>query len=198
LSARRGGGLLLLLALLAGCAPPPTRPDRDTLIERQAARESRLTQRSEWSLVGRIAVDQGGNGGSGRIEWQQHGDDFDIRLSAPISRQSWRLSRIGGQVRLDGLAGGPRSGDDAEALLLDATGWRIPVAALSAWVRGARAGADAQIEFGDDGLPTTLHQSGWTVNYRAWNRDDPPLPTKVFAEQGAARVRLAVEQWRSP
>ncbi len=186
------------LALLAACASPSApRADYQALLEHQAAREAALAQRGDWSFTGRIAVSQGSNGGSGRIDWRQHGDDFDIRLSAPISRQTWRLSRADGKVRLEGL-GGPREGEDAEALLADATGWRIPVTAMTAWVRGVRAGTGAELEFAPGGLPATLKQSGWTVDYRVWNQDDPALPTKVFAESGDARVRLVVDQWQTP
>jgi len=188
-----------LFALLAACASPPApRTDYQTLIEHQAAREAVVVQRRDWSFTGRIAVSQGSDGGSGRIDWRQHGDDFDIRLSAPISRQTWRLSRAAGKVRLEGLPDGPREGEDAETLLKQATGWRIPVAVMADWVRGVRAGTDAELEFAPGGLPATLRQSGWTVSYRAWNQDDPALPTKVFAESGDARVRLVVDQWRTP
>jgi len=188
----------LLLATLVACAPQPVREDNQALLDRQAARETQLARQTDWSFVGRIAVSQGGNGGSGRIDWRQHGEDFDIRLSAPITKQTWRLSKSGAQVVLEGLPGGARTGSDAEALLLQATGWRIPVSVLSDWVRGARADGSADLDFAPNGLPATLKQSGWVVTYRDWNQGDPALPTKVFAEQGGARVRLAVEQWQSP
>jgi len=188
----------LLSVTLVACAPLPTRKNDQALLAQQALRETQLARQTDWSFVGRIAVSQAGNGGSGRIEWHQHGSDFDIRLSAPITKQTWRLSKSGSEVLLEGLPGGARSGSDAEAVLLEATGWRIPVAILSAWVRGARAGGTADLEFAPNGLPATLKQSGWVVDYRAWNQADPALPTKVFAEQGDARVRLAVDRWQSP
>jgi outer membrane lipoprotein LolB len=188
----------VLFAMLVACAPLPPRMDNRTLLDRQATREATLAKLADWSFIGRIAVSQGSNGGSGRIEWRQHGDDFDIRLSAPITRQTWRLSKSGGQVLLEGLPGGTRSGSDAEALLAEATGWRIPVAVMAAWVRGARAAGAADLDFAPNGLPAMLRQSEWVVTYRDWNQGDPALPTKVFAQAGNARVRLAVEQWQSP
>lgn len=190
--------LLVVLACLVGCAPLPPRPDQQGLLDRQAAREATLAKIGDWSFAGRIAVSQGGNGGSGRIEWRQHGQDFDIRLSAPITRQTWRLTRSGGRVLLEGMAGGPREGDDAEAMLATATGWRIPVGLMTDWVRGVRADGGAQLEFAPDGMPATLRQAGWTVTYRDWTPDATPLPSKVFADFGDARVRLAIEQWQAP
>jgi len=138
------------------------------------------------------------SGGSGRIQWRQQGEDYDISLSAPITKQTWRLRSSNGRVLLEGLPGGAREGTDAEALLLAATGWRIPVAAMAAWARGTRSQEVAELEFGPDSLPATLRQGGWTVTYRDWNQSDPALPTKVFADSGDARVRLAVDQWQSP
>jgi outer membrane lipoprotein LolB len=99
-------------------------------------------------------------------------------------------------VTLEGLEGGARTGTDAEALLQEATGWRIPVGAMAAWARGARASGTAS-ELGVDALarPALLQQDGWTIEYRAWFEGAPPLPQKVFARQGEASVRLVVDAW---
>ncbi len=41
-----------------------------------------------------------------------------------------------------------------------------------------------------------IEQDGWRVEYRDWFADrDPPLPSKVFASRGDARVRMAIESW---
>lgn len=190
---------LVLGALLAACAPVAVRPtanvDGDAL---QAAREASLAAQTQWSFTGRVALSQGKEGGSGRIEWAQRGEDFDIRLSAPITRQSWRLVGNGGQVRLEGLDGGAREGADAEALLLDATGWRVPVKAMAAWVRGLRADGPANLRFDPQGRPAALDQQGWNVEYRDWSDAEPSLPARVFARRDQATVRLVIDRWQSP
>lgn len=189
-----------LLALLAtGCTTTATRQGGDaSLLAAQSAREAMLAGQSQWTLAGRLSVSAAGDGGSGRIEWQQRGEDFDIRLSAPVTRKSWRLQRLGGQATLEGLEGGVRTGTDAEALLLEATGWRIPLAALADWARGARARGPATIEFTPTGLPALIAQQGWQVEYREWDAADPARPRRVFARQGDATVRLVVESWGMP
>lgn len=195
---RRWLPLVLLVALtLAACAPVPVRRGPDAaLLRAQAEREALLAAMPDWSLSGRIAVSDGHDGGSGRIDWSQHGSDFDIRLSAPITRQSWRLVRQGAQVRLEGLEGGTREGDDAQALLQQTVGWVVPVDALAAWARGARTGIGASLQFGADGLPALLSEQGWAVEYRAWTPGTTPaLPKKVFASQGQSHVRLQVDRW---
>lgn len=191
------GSAGLLVLGLAACSTPAPRPLAEGA-EAQTQREAQLRLRPDWSFAGRIAVSDGGNAGNARIEWSQHGQDFDIRLVAPITGQSWKLSRVGSEVSLEGLEGGVRRGGDAEALLQQATGWRIPVADMSAWVRGLRAGDEARLEFSPDGLPANLAESGWNVEYRAWNREVQPMPTKLFARKGTASVRLVIDRWTEP
>lgn len=188
------------VALLAGCttrAPVRTAADA-TLLAAQSAREAELAADDRWALVGRLSVDAGGDGGTGRIDWRQTGDDYVIRLQAPVTRRSWVLEKRGADVVLSGLEGGERRGTDAEALLAEATGWRIPVAALSAWARGGRADGPALIEFGPEGLPALISQHGWQVDYREWDDATPARPRRVFAATDGASVRLAVEAWSEP
>ena len=190
---------LLLVLLATACATKAPRRDADAgLLAAQAAREAALAVQTHWTLDGRLSVSAEGEGGSGRIEWRQRGEDFEIRLSAPVTRKSWRLLRTGGQVTLEGLEGGARQGTDAEALLLEATGWRIPLDALGAWARGTRAAGPASVEFSAEGRPALISQQGWQVEYREWDGGDPARPRRVFARQGEATVRLVVEAWGEP
>lgn len=199
-SAIRPGLLLvgLVVTMLGACARAPSRPSVVGDESVQAAREAILAQRPAWAFTGRVAVSQGDNGGNARIAWVQDGDDFDIRLSAPITRQTWRIRQHDGRVSIEGLQGGTREGSDAEALLQEASGWRIPLKAMSAWVRGARAPGKAELGFDPQGLPATIGQDGWAVEYRDWFPLLPALPAKVFARQGQASVRLIVEKWDRP
>lgn len=188
-----------IVLCLVACAPMPVKQvDAGSLMAVQDARESRLQALANWSFRGRVAVSQASDGGSGSIEWHQQGQDFDIRLAAPLTRQSWRLTRRAGTVELAGLPGGTRTGDDAEALLLDATGWRIPVAAMAAWVRGARSEGASELDFAANGLPRTLLQQGWSVQFRSFDNAALPLPLKLQARQGDASVRLVIDAWGSP
>ena len=199
--------LASLLALLpAACATvPPMAPAAVTVpptadaLQALDLREQRLRATRDWSLSGRIAVVSGRQGGSGRIDWHQQGDRYDISLAAPVTRQSWRLVGGPGGARLDGLDGGPRSGSDAEALLREATGWDIPVNALADWVRGIGLG-DGEVGYSAEGLPVTVRQD-WRLDYGDWAEatlaDGPVrMPGRVSAEKGSARVRLVVDAWQ--
>ena len=165
----------------------------------QAAREAALAGAREWAFSGRLALSSHGRGGSGRVEWRQHADAYDVTLAAPITRQSWRLLGDGASSKLEGLEGGTRAGGDPALLLREATGWDIPVTALASWVRGARApGSPAELAFSADGRLAQLRQDGWTLDYEAWQQPQGSpveLPTRISAERGDARVRLVVDDW---
>lgn len=191
--------LFTAMTLLAACTTAPRKtfsPDA-ALLEAQAQREAQLARSSAWKLTGRLAVSDGRDGGSGRIEWIQDDDAFEIVLNAPVTRQSWKLRGDTRFARIDGLEGGPYFGDSAAQLLEEHVGWSMPLDDLIAWVRGARATGTANIEFGENGLPALIEQNGWRIEYRQWNADVPPMPVKVFANQGERKVRLQIERWES-
>lgn len=193
---------VLLALVLSACASTPRHagpavPEAAAEAAQQA-REAALQSEGAWSLAGRIAVSNGRDGGSGRIEWRQDGEHFEVELSAPVTRQSWRLSGDASQARLEGLEGGTRVGPDAAALLHASTGWDIPVVALADWVRGARADAigPAVIEYDRAGLPARIEQGGWTIDYTWPAASVQPLrPMRIDARRGEARVRLVVDRW---
>lgn len=195
--------------LLTACVARPVRealPSAQSAAAeaQQLAREGNLRQQPAWSLQGRIAVSNGRKGGSGRIDWLQDGARFDVSLSAPVTRQSWRLSGDTAWARLEGLDGGMREGPDAVALLREATGWEIPLTALVDWIRGVRAqGADkASAVYGLDGRLQRIEQGGWTIDYYwplpgsdiALNSAES-LPARLDARRGDASVRLIIDQW---
>jgi outer membrane lipoprotein LolB len=193
----------MLALILAGCVSQPTRAPQVPVDAANArAQDERRAALTDWSLSGRIAVSNGKQGGSGRIDWQQTGDRYTMSLGAPVTRQSWRLSGDAGGGRLEGIEGGPREAADVEAMLRETTGWNIPVRAMADWVRGVGADAgrfgEARVVYGEGDRPVRLTQAGWTINYTQWQPDaasGPVLPARLTATQGEAKVRLIVDQW---
>ena len=194
----------MLALILAGCVSQPTRAPQGPVDAANArAQDERRAALADWSLSGRIAVSNGKQGGSGRIDWQQSGDRYTVSLGAPVTRQSWRLSGDAGGGRLEGIEGGPREAADVEAMLRETTGWNIPVRAMADWVRGVGADAarfgEARVVYGEGDRPVRLTQAGWTIDYTQWQPDaaasGPVLPARLTATRGEAKVRLIVDQW---
>lgn len=213
---------LLLVLLVSGCATRPPRPDvmpapvppaESATLAGQgvappvdspeafaalAARDAALADLAGWHLKGRMAVAVGSDGGTLNVEWVQWGGAFTITLTAPVTGRQWRLVGTPNGATLDGLDGGPRRGPDAETLLLEATGWRLPVVQMADWVRGRRGpGPMESLAVDAEGRPVSFQQGPWTLVYRDWWPGDPALPRRVFAETDGASVRLVVSGWQS-
>ncbi|RUL69705.1 lipoprotein insertase outer membrane protein LolB [Dyella choica] len=185
--------------LLAACATQQLVRNRgDTaVLAQQEAREQQLAGVNHWVLQGKLGVSNGQDAGSGGFTWTQDGDHYEFVFRTPITGRSYRLTGSPDGAELDGAEGGPLRGPDAESLMRRALHWEVPLDELRAWVLGLRAqGAQADLSFGDDRLPSVLQQDGWTVTYPAWDTThQPPLPAKVFAEKPPYKVRLAIQSW---
>ncbi|MEO7430974.1 MAG: lipoprotein insertase outer membrane protein LolB [Dokdonella sp.] len=184
----------LLLAACAGRNVRPLPADAD-LLSKQATRERALATRTTWTLKGRLGVSDGHDSGSGALEWQQTGSRYRFSVHAPVTGKTWVLSGEPGHAVLEGLRDAVVEGGDAAALLERELGWRVPVAQLVHWVRGARAGGAAQIRFRADGLPAEIDEDGWTVEYLDYGPGEPAQPSKVFASKGDYKVRLSIREW---
>lgn len=181
---------LIALAGLAACAQAPKRAiDAD-----EQSADARALER--WSLTGRVAVSNGKDGGSGRIDWVQDGATYTITIRAPVSNQTWRLSNSSGVVRLEGARKRPVEGEDAEELLAREAGWRLPIAEMQRWIRGVGYASRADVELDEHGLPRELTEAGWLVTYKAWDTTrEPALPTRIAATRPPYKVKLAVSSW---
>ncbi|MGA8277991.1 MAG: lipoprotein insertase outer membrane protein LolB [Rhodanobacteraceae bacterium] len=189
------GAPVVVFAGLVGCTTPLVKPDLAHLAV-QRAREHALAAQTRWRLEGRLAVSDGRNGGSGTFEWRQDGARFRVEVHAPITGRTWTLAGDESHAVLSGVRAEPVEGADAADLLERELGWHVPVEELSTWVRGMRAAGPAEIEFRADGRPAEINQDGWKVRYRDYDSGrNPALPTKIFADHGAWRVRVSVQRW---
>jgi len=184
--------------ILAACAPVPVRkPGTAQQLAAQTAREQTLGVQQDWSLEGRFAASDGHHGGSGGIAWRQDGPQYQFTLRAPVTGKTVQLRGDPNSAVLTGAGRQPLTGRDAGEVLNAEFGWDVPVADLAWWVRGLRApGRPAILTFGANGLPATLDQDGWHVDYRDWYAErNPPLPRKVYASREPYTVRVFIEQW---
>ena len=185
----------MVRAFLAACAPVRVR-ETPAAQAAQVAREAQLKARTHWTINARIGVSNGKDGGSGDLVWTQNGDRYEFTVHAPVTGRTWKLSGDAHEAVLEGVDPQPAAGSDPERLLRERLGWDVPLAQLGAWVRGMRASGSAHLEYDAQNLPALIEQSGWKVEYREWLSDrDPPLPRKLFASRGNARVRVAIESW---
>ena len=190
-----------LLGLLSACVSIRPRVDSMVAQANQSQRDQSVEAQTRFHLRGRIAIKNARDGGSGRFDWRQDGDQINFELSAPLSNQTWRLEGGPGNYTLTDSKGKPQHSDDARALIYAASGWTIPMQELRFWVRGARAestdSSDApELSFDASGRLSTLKQNGWTVSYERYSdASDSALPIKLRAFKDDAQVKVIVQSW---
>lgn len=199
----RASAWLLGALLLGACAAPSPVPEAGDPQRAYAARVDQLSGWRDWSLTGRLGVTLGDDGGSGRLDWRQAGDESELRFRGALGQGAWRLRAEPGFARLERGDGGVREAPGVEALVLEETGWRLPVIPLGWWIRGmAWPGDDGTplLALNEDGTPRTLEQAGWRVAFDRYERGpgDRLLPTRLDARRGDVRVKLAVSRWGAP
>jgi outer membrane lipoprotein LolB len=190
--------LLPLAALLAaGCATAPSLPAPGP--GAAEARRAALQGRETWSLSGRVAVAAAGEGSTAAVDWRQAGGQSDLELRGPFGAGAIRVFLTGDGVSIeDGTA--RLDGEDARRYLEDQLGASLPMVELRYWVLGVPAPDSPYEELaGPDGLPRRLAQKGWVISFERYREaDGEQLPSRITAEAGGTRVRLAVSRWDLP
>lgn len=184
---KRLAGLFLTALLLGGCATtPPVQSSRS------------VAEFSEWQLDGRIALTHGDQGWHASLLWQQRPDGYQLKVSGPLGQGGFQLAGDKRGVVLVDAEGNASYARDGDALLLQATGWRLPVTGMHYWVRGLPVPeTEATRVYDESGRLSHLEQSGWSIDYQRYQLvDGTAVPAKMQLERDDIDVRLVINQWQ--
>jgi len=164
----------------------------------QEQRSAALATIQLWGFSGRIALSDGEQGGSGRLDWQQHHSDLVLNFQAALGQGSWRLTLDAESAMLESGGGDIFQAADADSLMRQQLGWEVPVDALKYWVRGLPdPGQTGKLQVSELGLPSSLEQQDWTIEYQRWDEKvQPAMPKKLVARQGEYQVKLIIRDWQ--
>ena len=87
---------------------------------------------------------------------------------------------------------------DGDALLLQATGWHLPVVGLRYWERGLPVpDTESTREYDESGQLSHLEQSGWIIKYQRYQLGEgAAVPSKMRLARDDIAVRLVISQWQ--
>lgn len=176
-----------LILLLAGCATTtPLKTSRSP------------ADFSDWQLNGRIALTHGDQGWHASLLWQQQSDGYQLKVSGPLGQGGFQIAGDEHGVVLVDASGRSSYARDGDALLLQATGWQLPVVGLHYWIRGLPVPDVEAIEVYDDvGQLSRLEQSGWVINYQKYKLvEGAAVPSKMQLARNDVAVRLVISEWQ--
>lgn len=156
-----------------------------------------LQQSDRWALTGRLAINDGKDGGSGRLNWKKQGLSSSMNFRGTLGRGAWQLNASEDDAVLEWADGEIHRADSVDELIAQQLGWTIPVAALAWWVRGLIAPGDWDMrELDEHGNLEKLSQSGWSIEYgRYRDTGSVSMPVKLTARRRAYTVKFAIKEW---
>jgi len=176
----------------------PQRPAGHAGVKAFQARSSQLGGIASWGLAGRISLDDGDQGGSGKLQWDVEPGLSELDFHGALGRGAWHL-RVGpGLARLQLADGTVETAPGVGELIRDQIGWPVPLDALQWWVRGLAAPGPVENRTLDElGLLVSLRQFGWNVEYdRYGSFAGVQMPVRLDAIRDNYRVKLAISRWR--
>ena len=185
----RGFALLLAASLLAGCAGVSTAP----LLPRDAIRA--------FSLEGRFALrvtlpGQTPQNSGGRLSWTHQNLSDRVLLSSPLGYGLAEIETTPELSRLRTAEGKKSESTDPDTLIEEATGQRLPITRLPAWLLG-RSGGNGRIEPDAFGRPGHLSEDGWQVDYAYDDETPAALPARLtISRPGEIELKLRIEEWK--
>lgn len=185
--------------LLTACAPTP-RPAEEPPTNKVVPLEKRKAETatvSSWEITGAMAAKSKAKSWSASMNWVQRGaNSYQIRLMGPLGGGTVLINKTGNTVTFqDGAK--KSSSTNAEQLLLQQTGIRLPVNNLYYWVRGLPAPGNIQSEQHDQyNHLVQLRQGGYTIDFNRYTSvKGVDLPSAIRLEGNGVMVKVIIKNW---
>jgi outer membrane lipoprotein LolB len=185
--------------LLTACAPTPRSAEQPPAnkIETLEKRKTETATVSSWEIKGAMAAKNKAKAWSASMNWVQKGtSSYQIRLMGPLGGGTVLINKTGNTITFqDGAK--KSSSTNAEELLLQQTGIRLPVSNLYYWVRGLPAPGSVHGEQHDKyNHLTQLQQSGYTVTFNQYTSvKGIDLPCAIRLEGNGVMVKVIIKNW---
>jgi len=190
--------LLASTALLAACATLSGRPPAGAANEAAwVARVSRLAALDAWELSGRVGVVTGKDGGSGSLDWKQHGAELSFDFRGPLGAGAVHMQGDAEALHVQSSRGDDFVTTDPEQDFTGHLHMPMPVLSMRYWLLGTPdPGAPYQKTIDARGDPLLLEQRGWQVEYQEYTEvQGVDLPVRFTLTRGEVRIKVAVSQW---
>ncbi len=192
--------MVVPICLLAACtahktANQPTTANKVVSVEQRKAETKTI---SSWEIRGALAAKNKAKGWSASMNWIQNGpSSYQIRLMGPLGAGTVLISKNGDIISLQD---GPKkiTSSNADQLLLQQTGIKLPVTNLYYWVRGLPAPGKVSGEQRDQyNHLVQLKQSGYAIDFAKYTRiKGADLPGYLRLEGNGVMIKVIIKNWR--
>lgn len=151
-----------------------------------------------WDLSGAMAAKNKNKAWTASINWLQRGSGtYQIRLNGPLGSGAILVEKKGSTIT---FRDGPKSArsTNADELLNQQTGIRLPVNNLFYWVRGIPAPGTVQTVKRDAANNIqVLKQGGYIIEYSGYKMiNNASLPTQIRLQGNGVFIKLVIKNWK--
>lgn len=190
--------IIIPFYLLTACAPhQPAAELPENKVIPVEQRKAKTKTVSSWEIHGAMAAKNKSKGWSAAMNWKQNGPGtYQIRLMGPLGSGAVLIDKKGDTVTFQD---GPKkiTSHNADQLLVEQTGIRLPVNNLYYWVRGLPAPGPIQSEHRDNyNHLEQLKQSGYTINFTQYTAvKGIDLPSMIRLEGNGVMIKVIIKNW---
>lgn len=173
-------------------------PSKDKTTAGKTAAVASNPPPASWELSGAMAARSAKKAWSASVNWVQNGaQSYQIRLFGPLGSGTIMISRKGGAIT---FRDGPKTvtSSNADELLKQQTGVRLPVNNLFYWVRGIPAPGAVQSSQRDAANRLVLlRQAGYTIQYQGYSASSKTaLPSRIVLQGNGVMIKLVIKRWK--
>lgn len=180
--------------------PPPQQPSEELPVNKVIPLEKRTIETatiSSWEIQGAMAAKNKSKGWSATLNWVQNGPgSYQIRLMGPLGGGAVVINKKGGAITFQDGAKRATS-TNADELLLQQTGIRLPVNNLYYWVRGLPAPGNVQLKKHDQyNHLVQLSQNGYVINFTKYTSvKGIDLPSMIRLDGNGVMIKVVIKKW---
>ena len=179
--------------VLSACAALQIQPP-----QRDIDRSDYLLQRMKWDAHMTVLAMTAQEKLKARLHWQQTEQGFTIKLRDFIGRTVAVVEGDAQGVVARTSKGQRYQGTDADSLLADLTGLKLPINGLKYWLQGLADPDQTLTQRTDDEnqLPLMIQQSGWTIHYASYQYDEKvPMAKNITLDHQDIHLQLKIASW---
>lgn len=193
------GVLFFIFLLIAGCATNPTKPNVVKTIITEPVINSDTLVSANFSLSGRISIQDKNQRVSGSLRWQHTELNDEIILLSPFGQTIAKIKSDHNNAYLTTSEQEIYYASDVEALTKEILGWHIPLTGLQFWAQGDHSPTTVAVkDIDSDGRVITIRQDGWEINYPRYfsaTSSQADMPKVVALNYDQLIIKLVIDSW---
>nr|WP_245217475.1 lipoprotein insertase outer membrane protein LolB [Rheinheimera maricola] len=163
-------------------------------------REQKIQAMQQFELQASVGIKTPADSVSGNLRWQQHNSShYNARLSnVGISLFELTDTAQGSAITIKGET---YRAVDTSTLLLQLSGWSMPLNDMPLWLRGLPGSKGRDVQRDAEGRVTGFNLTDstgivWQLQYQSFFPDSLALPKRLLLQSDDSQIKIVIRSWQ--